>query len=62
LISLLKNRITKEKMVIIKMENEDEESKRIGKNWVDGESITSNCTMRKMELEFAKSVKKQGKF
>jgi len=62
LISLLKNRITKEKMVIIKMENEDEESERIGKNWVDGENITSNCTMRKMELEFAKSVKKQGKF
>jgi hypothetical protein len=26
LISLLKNRITKEKMVIFKMENEDEES------------------------------------
>lgn len=49
-------------MVIIKMENEDEESERIGKNWVDGESITSNCTMRKLELEFAKSVKKQGKF
>jgi len=49
-------------MVIIKMENEDEESERIGKNWVDGENITSNCTMRKMELEFAKSVKKQGKF
>jgi hypothetical protein len=37
LISLLTNRITKEKMVIIKMENEDEENERVGKNWVDGE-------------------------
>ncbi len=24
-------------MVIIKMENEDEENERVGKNWVDGE-------------------------
>jgi hypothetical protein len=39
LISLLTNRITKEKMVIIKMENEDEENERVGKNWVDGEVL-----------------------
>jgi hypothetical protein len=39
LISLLKNRITKEKMVIIRMENEDEERERVGKNWVDGEVL-----------------------
>jgi hypothetical protein len=26
-------------MVIIKMENEDEESERVGKNWVDGEVL-----------------------
>jgi hypothetical protein len=32
LIPLLKNRITKEKMVIIKMENEDEECERVGEN------------------------------
>jgi len=26
-------------MVIIKMENEDEENERVGKNWVDGEVL-----------------------
>jgi len=55
----------KKKAVIIIMKEEDEVGEKVekaGKHWADGEVLHLIPLHGKMELEFIKNAKKQGKF
>jgi hypothetical protein len=65
-LSLLpKKKAMKKKAVIIIMKEEDEVGEKVekaGKHWADGEVLHLIPLHGKMELEFIKNAKKQGKF
>jgi hypothetical protein len=44
------------------MKDEDEESEKLEKNWVDGEALHFITLRRKMKLEFSKNAKNDVNF